>query len=160
LVITDRKKDIIVLDKGENISPARVEGMLTLEPEIAQAMVYGDSRPYLVGLIVPDAEWAAEWARPRGLPPGLAELVGNEDFRHAVEAAVERVNKRLAALERVRRIAILPEPFTIENGMMTPTLKVRRHKVKEAYGALIESLYKAGSTAASKDSSMEAKEKS
>ncbi len=157
LVITDRKKDIIVLDKGENISPARVEGMLTLEPEIAQAMVYGDSRPYLVGLIVPDAEWAAAWAAERGLSPQLAELAGREDFKRTVEAAVERVNRRLAALERVRRTAILADPFTIENGMMTPTLKIRRHKVKEAYGTLIESLYGSGSTADAKDSSLNGK---
>ncbi|GIX17417.1 MAG: AMP-dependent synthetase [Rhodothalassiaceae bacterium] len=156
LVITDRKKDIIVLDKGENISPARVEGMLTLEPEIAQAMVYGDSRPYLVGLIVPDAEWAAEWARAHGLPAKLEELAGQAAFRRAVEDAVERVNRRLAALERVRRFALLAEPFTIENGMMTPTLKVRRHKVRERYGELIESLYGGGSTAGGKDSSMTA----
>ena len=61
IVITDRKKDIIVLDKGDNVSPQKVEGMLTLQAEIVQAMVTGDKRPYLVGLIVPDPEWSAEW---------------------------------------------------------------------------------------------------
>ena len=61
IVITDRKKDIIILDKGDNVAPAKVEGMLTLQPEIVQAMVVGDKRPYLVGLIVPDPEWSAEW---------------------------------------------------------------------------------------------------
>ena len=61
IVITDRKKDIIVLDKGDNVAPQKVEGMLTLQPEIVQAMVIGDKRPYLVGLIVPDPEWTAEW---------------------------------------------------------------------------------------------------
>src|SRR5690606_14391064 len=63
IVITDRKKDMIVNDKGDNIAPQKIEGMLTLQPEIAQAMVVGDKRPHLVGLIVPDAEWAVEWAR-------------------------------------------------------------------------------------------------
>src|SRR3546814_6115631 len=61
--ITDRKKDLIVNDKGENVAPQKVEGMLTLQPEIGQAMVSGDRRPHLVGLIVPDPEWAREWAR-------------------------------------------------------------------------------------------------
>ena len=63
IVITDRKKDIIVNDKGDNVAPQKVEGMLTLQPEIVQAMVVGDKRPYLVGLIVPDPEWALEWAK-------------------------------------------------------------------------------------------------
>src|ERR1700752_4597923 len=62
IVITDRKKDLIVLDKGDNVSPQKVEGMLTLQQEIVQAMVTGDKRPYLVGLIMPDAEWAKEFA--------------------------------------------------------------------------------------------------
>jgi long-chain acyl-CoA synthetase len=66
MLITDRKKDMIVNDKGDNISPQKVEGMLTLQPEIAQAMVIGDRRPYVVGLIVPDAEWSLEWARRKG----------------------------------------------------------------------------------------------
>ncbi len=74
LVITDRKKDILVNDKGDNISPARIEGMLTLQPEILQAMVHGDRRPYLVGLVVPDPEWALDWARDRGMPRDLARL--------------------------------------------------------------------------------------
>ena len=74
IVITDRKKDMIVNDKGDNVSPQRVEGMLTLQPEIAQAMVIGDKRPYLVGLIVPDAEWALAWARAQDEKFDMAEL--------------------------------------------------------------------------------------
>ncbi len=146
LVITDRKKDIIVLDKGENISPQRVEGMLALEPEIAQAMVHGDSRPYLVGLIVPDLEWAVEWARAHGKPRTLEALVQDADFRTALDEAVARVNRRLSNLEKVRRFAVLAEPFTIENEMMTPTMKVRRHRITACYCELIESLYGVGST--------------
>ena len=61
IVITDRKKDLIVNDKGDNVAPQKVEGMLTLQPEIVQAMVVGDKRPYMVGLIVPDPEWTADW---------------------------------------------------------------------------------------------------
>src|SRR5690606_35947728 len=74
IVITDRKKDMIVNDKGDNIAPQKVEGMLTLQPEIAQAMVVGDQRPLLAGLIVPDAEWAVEWARANDEKFDMAEL--------------------------------------------------------------------------------------
>src|SRR3546814_4255416 len=74
IVITDRKKDLIVNDKGDNVPPQRVEGMLTLQPEILQAMVYGDKRPHLVAILVPDPEWMAEWAEAEGLPKDLARL--------------------------------------------------------------------------------------
>ncbi len=68
VAITDRKKDLIVNDKGDNIAPQKVEGMLTIQPEILQAMIAGDRKPYMVGLIVPDPEWALEWSREQGVP--------------------------------------------------------------------------------------------
>src|SRR3546814_9789020 len=76
IVITDRKKDIIVNDKGDNIAPQRVEGMLKLQPELLQAMVYGDRRPYVVGFVVPEPVWAMEWAQANGHPADMAELRG------------------------------------------------------------------------------------
>ena len=139
--ITDRKKDIIVNSGGDTLSPQRVEGMLTLAPEIAQAMVYGDRRPYLVGVVVPDEEWAQEWAAENEKPGGLSALHGDEDFGKAVSAVVERVNASLSTVEKVRRFAIAPEPFTIENEMLTPTIKIRRHKINEVFGAALEALY-------------------
>ncbi|MGF1550556.1 MAG: AMP-dependent synthetase/ligase [Sphingomonadaceae bacterium] len=142
IVITDRKKDLIVNDKGDNIAPQRVEGMLTLEPEIAQAMVAGDRRPYLVGLIVPEEEWIAEWARAHGRPADLAALAGDAEFRKAVAAAVERVNRDLSVIEKVRRFVIADEPFTIENKQLTPSIKIRRHVLKEVYGARLDALYR------------------
>ena len=141
LEITDRKKDIIVSDKGENISPQRVEGMLALQPEIAQVMVYGDQRPYLVGLVVPDAEWLAEWAEARGKPDGLADLADDAELAQALDDAVSRVNRRLSNVEKVRRFAVAREAFTIENEQMTPTMKVRRHVISAAYREAIEGLY-------------------
>ena len=141
LEITDRKKDIIVSDKGENISPQRVEGMLALQPEIAQVMVYGDQRPYLVGLVVPDAEWLAEWAEAHGKPDGLAELADDAELAQALDDAVSRVNRRLSNVEKVRRFAVAREAFTIENEQMTPTMKVRRHVISAAYREAIEGLY-------------------
>jgi long-chain acyl-CoA synthetase len=128
IVITDRKKDLIVTDKGDNVSPQRVEGMLTLEPEIAQAMVVGDRRPYLVGLIVPDREWAAAQASP-------------EQVRAGLSAAVDRVNATLSVVERVRRFAIADDAFTIENGALTPSLKIKRHVVRAQYGPRLDELY-------------------
>jgi long-chain acyl-CoA synthetase len=120
LRITDRKKDIIVLSGGDNVAPQRVEGLLTLQPEIAQAMVYGDKRPHLVALIVP----APDADQPQ------------------VAAAVDRVNARLAAIERVRRFVFAPEEFTIANGLMTPTLKTRRGAVLARYRDALETLYR------------------
>ncbi|MGO8865950.1 MAG: AMP-binding protein, partial [Alphaproteobacteria bacterium] len=139
--ITDRKKDIIVNSGGDNVSPQRVEGFLTLEPEIAQAMIYGDKQPYLVALIVPRKEFAEEWAASTGEPPELAGLVAEKAFRDAVGQAVERVNAKLSPVERVRRFALASEPFSLENNMLTPSLKIRRHVIKAAYGTILDALY-------------------
>jgi long-chain acyl-CoA synthetase len=141
LRITDRKKDIIVNSGGDNISPARIEGLLTLRPEIAQAMAYGDSHAYLVAAIVPDDAAALEWAKDNGKPHDLAALATDKDFRDFLSRAVEAVNAELQAIERVRRFIVADEPFTIQNGEMTPTLKVKRHAVKARYAARLEALY-------------------
>lgn len=142
LVITDRKKDMIVNDKGDNISPARVEGLLTLQPEIAQSMVVGDRRPYVVGLIVPDPEWAIEWAQANGEKFNLTTLQDLPAFRSAVRAAVDRVNQDLSVIEKVRQFAFADEPFTIENEELTPKQSIRRHKLKARYGERLDGLYK------------------
>ena len=143
IVITDRKKDLIVNDKGDNVSPQRVEGMLTLQPEILQAMVYGDKRPHLVGILVPDPEWMAEWAEAEGLPKDLKLLREHEKFRAAIRAAVDRVNGQLSVIEKVRKFDFADEAFTIENEQMTPSMKIRRHILKQVYEDKIAALYKA-----------------
>jgi len=129
LLITDRKKDIIVNSGGDNVSPQRIEGVLTIEPEIAQAMVYGDKHPHLVALLVPDAEWRA------ALSPG-------EDVEKALGPVMEKVNASLSSIEKVRRFIIATGPFTTDNALLTPTLKIRRHKIKEIYGDALEALYR------------------
>lgn len=139
--ITDRKKDMIVNDKGDNISPQRVEGMLTLQPEIAQAMVTGDRRPYVVGLIVPDCEWALDWAQANQIHFDMKTLQGDPAFRSAVREAMDRVNSDLSVVEKVRQFAFADEPFAIDNEEMTPSMKIRRHKLKERYGARLDALY-------------------
>ena len=142
IVITDRKKDLIVNDKGDNVSPQRVEGMLTLQPEILQAMVYGDKRPHLVGILVPDPEWATEWAEAQGLPKDLKLLREHEKFRAAVRAAVDRVNEQLSVIEKVRKFDFADEAFTIENEQMTPSMKIRRHILRQVYEDKIAALYR------------------
>jgi long-chain acyl-CoA synthetase len=139
--ITDRKKDLIVNDKGDNIAPQKVEGMLTLQPEIGQAMVVGDKRPYLVGLLVPDAEWTREWAQAKGRDDGA--LAADPDYLAALRAAVDRVNAELSVTERVRRFILADEPFAIANEEMTPSLKIRRHVIRQRYGERLDALYKA-----------------
>ena len=125
IVITDRKKDLIINDKGDNVSPQRVEGMLTLQPEIAQAMVHGDRHPYLVALLVAEAEFADA-----------------PDVQQRLSVAVDRVNKDLNVVEKVRRFILADEAFTVENEQMTPSLKIRRHIIRAAYGERLDALYK------------------
>jgi long-chain acyl-CoA synthetase len=141
LQITDRKKDLIVLDKGDNVAPQRVEGMLTLQAEIAQAMVIGDRRPHLVGLIVPDGDWTKSWAKAQGKPDG-PELRSDPDYIRAISAAVDRVNKELSVIEKVRRFILADEPFSVENQQLTPSIKIRRHVLKQVYGERLEALYR------------------
>jgi long-chain acyl-CoA synthetase len=125
IVITDRKKDILVNDKGDNVSPQRIEGMLTLQPEIAQAMVYGDRRPHLVALIVPDPEIASA-----------------PNVQQRVQSALDRVNAELSVIERARRFILADEPFSIANEQLTPSLKIRRHVISNAYADRLNALYR------------------
>ena len=140
--ITDRKKDIIVNDKGDNVAPQKVEGMLTLQPEIVQAMISGDRKPYMVAVIVPDPDWTQEWCAKNGAKCDFGGLAQSHDYRTAIGAAVERVNKELSVTERVRRFILADAPFTIENEQLTPSLKIRRHVLREVYGERLDGLYK------------------
>jgi long-chain acyl-CoA synthetase len=142
--ITDRKRDLIVNSGGDNIAPQRVEGVLALEPEIGQVVVFGDRRPHLVALIVPDADFCRTYARTHRLKPELASLAMEPGLRAAVAAAVARANRGLSVLERVRRFHILSAPFTIEDGTMTPTLKLKRQHIYRLHGDLLAGLYEPG----------------
>ena len=121
LKITDRKKDIIVSTGGDNISPAKIENMITNEPEIDQCMVYGDKKNYLVALIVPSKDFLKE--------------------KEKINNVIEKINKKLTLLEKIKRIQLIDENFSIENGLMTPTMKVKRKKVTEKYKNQLEKLY-------------------
>ena len=130
IIITDRKRDFIKNSGGDMVAPARVEGYLTLDPVIAQAMVYGDRRPYLVAVLVPAKEL-------------LDRASGSDDpeLLKRLNVAVARVNQGLSGIERVRRFIVASEAFTTANGQMTPTLKIRRHAIRQVYGAALEALY-------------------
>ena len=121
LKITDRKKDIIVSAGGDNISPAKIENMITNESEIDQCMVYGDKKNYLVALIVPNKEFLKE--------------------KEKINNVIEKINKKLTLSEKIKRVQLIDENFSIENGLMTPTMKVKRKKVTEKYKNQLEKLY-------------------
>ncbi len=121
LKITDRKKDIIVSSGGDNISPAKIENMITNEIEIDQCMVYGDKKNYLVALIVPNKEFLKE--------------------KEKINKIIENLNKKLTLPEKIKKIQLIDENFSIENGLLTPTMKVKRKKVTEKYKKELEKLY-------------------
>ena len=138
LRITDRLRDIIVNSGGDNIAPQRVEGILALEPEIAFAAVFGDQKSHLAGVICPDPDTAEEVKR-RAVDQGRDET---NDLRDIIHAALDRANRKLSRVEQVRRFHLAPEPFAIENGLLTSSMKVRRFKVRERYQAEIDLLWK------------------
>jgi len=136
LRITDRKKDIIVNSGGDNVSPQRIETLLTLQPGIAQAMVHGDRRPHLVALIVPEPERVQALGNPsRGV------VIEHPRLKAEIAMAVEQVNAHLAPVERIRRFTVLAEPFSVENGLLTPTMKIRRHLIRESHAEILDGMY-------------------
>ncbi|HXO03319.1 MAG TPA: long-chain fatty acid--CoA ligase [Stellaceae bacterium] len=145
LHITDRKRDFIKNSGGDMISPAKIEGALTLQAEIAQALVFGDQRPHLVAILVPDPEFAAQFGSAGA---ELATLADNPEMIKALGDIVGRVSATLPPIERVRRFVIAREPFTTANGQLTPTLKIKRHIVRAAYGDALDALYDGKSAAA------------
>ena len=141
LKITDRKKDIIVNAGGDNISPSRIEAKLDIEPEIAQSMLYGDFKNYLVAIIVPNKELALEWAKENNVDANLSNIIKDNSFIKKIREVVDKVNKNLSAIEQIRKFILIDHEFTIENNMMTPSMKVRRFKVKDMYKEKLENLY-------------------
>ena len=141
LKITDRKKDIIVNAGGDNISPSRVEEKLNIEPEISQSMVYGDFKNYLVAIVVPDKEQALLWAKNNNKENSLSTLVKDEDYNKTIKEIISKVNNNLSTIEQVRKFILIDHEFTIENDMMTPTMKVKRYKIKSVFGDQLENLY-------------------
>ena len=136
----DRKKNLFVSAGGKNIAPAPIEELLVASPFIEQILLFGDKREFNTALIVPDYERLRE-SNNLGVI-STEKLVQHELARKIISMEIDSLQKELATFERVRRFALLPEPFTVENGMLTPTLKIKRKEVEKRYEELIESLYK------------------
>ena len=120
LKITDRKKDIIVNHGGDNISPSKIENTICNEEKIKQCLVYGDKKNYLVALIVVDKK---------------------DKNDSTIRSIIENINKKLSIIEKIKKFKLIEEEFTIENGLMTPTLKLKRKKIIEKYKQDLENLY-------------------
>ena len=119
--ITDRKKDIIVNAGGDNISPAKLENLLSNSPTVDQSMVYGDGKNYLVALVVPSKDFK-----------------GHKD---KISEEINKINKNLSLAEKIKNFVLIEESFTIENGLLTPTMKVKRNKVIKKYKNILENFY-------------------
>jgi long-chain acyl-CoA synthetase len=143
LTITGRKKDILVTTGGKNVSPAVLEDRLRSRPPVGQVLVVGDRRPYVAALVTLEREalthWLAVRKRPRDTP--VAELRDDPELRADVQRAVDYANEAVSRAESIRGFVIVDGEFTEENGMLTPSLKVKRQVVAEAYAAEIEGLY-------------------
>jgi long-chain acyl-CoA synthetase len=142
LFITDRKKDIIVTSGGKNVAPQPIEGKLGATPYIAQAVVIGDKYPYLTALIVPNFENLEAYFAEHGSGGMPRETIARDErTERLIGDTVKNVNRELAMHERVRRFTVLGREFSLEEGELTPTMKVRRRVVGERYRELIEGMY-------------------
>ena len=141
LTITDRKKDIIVTAGGKNVAPQNIENDLKTSKYVSQALVVGDRRPYVTALITLDPEELGRWAAERGVDGDLSSLARDERVRELVEGIVADVNRERSGYEQVKRFAVLPRDFTMDEGEVTPTLKLRRRACIEHFQAEIEALY-------------------
>ncbi|MGW3137304.1 AMP-dependent synthetase/ligase [Streptomyces sp. NPDC001139] len=144
LTITGRKKDILVTSGGKNVSPAVLEDRMRSRPPVGQCIVVGDNRPFVAALVTLDPEAVAHWLSVRKLPADtpMSEVVRDPRVRAAVQRAVDYANEAVSRAESIRAFTLVDGEFTEENGMLTPSLKVKRHAVQAAYGDAIEELYR------------------
>jgi long-chain acyl-CoA synthetase len=141
LFITDRKKDILVTAGGKNVAPQNIENDLKTSKYVSQALVVGDARPYVSALITLDPVEIGRWAAEHGIEGDPSTLAGDERVRALVQGIVDDVNRDRSRFEQIKRFAILPRDFTMEDGEVTPTLKLRRRAVQEHFADRIEALY-------------------
>jgi long-chain acyl-CoA synthetase len=143
LVITDRKKDLIVTAGGMNIAPQNIENLLKADPFISQVMVYGDRRPYPVALITINPEELSKFAREHGiLTSDASAIVKHPKVTERIGRTVEEKNTQLQSYAKIKRFTVLPTDFTLDGGELTPTLKVKRKVVSQKYKDAIEELYR------------------
>jgi long-chain acyl-CoA synthetase len=141
LQITGRKKDLIITSSGKNITPTNIENMLRESRWIAEAVVYGDRRPYLVAMVTLEADELPALAEQCSIPPDPAGMASDARVRAVIQAEIDDINARLARIEQVKRFAILDHDLTQAAGELTPTLKVKRAVVNERYADTFDALY-------------------
>jgi long-chain acyl-CoA synthetase len=139
LFITGRIKEQYKLENGKYVVPSPLEELLKLSPFIANVMIYGANKPHNVALVVPEAEAVRGWARKQGVP--LEDVARSEQVRQLLRDEIEACSKAIKGYERVQNFIIALEDFTTDNGMLTPTLKLKRRAVLERYGRELDSLY-------------------
>jgi long-chain acyl-CoA synthetase len=143
--ITDRKKDIIVTAGGKNVAPQNLENDLKTSKFVSQAMVVGDRQPYVAALITLDPEALPAWAAERGLPTDMESLAVSAEVRELIQGVVDDVNVDRSRYEQIKRFAILPRDFTMDDDELTPTLKLKRRVVTQHFASELDDLY-AGDT--------------
>ena len=142
LTITGRKKEIIVTAGGKNVAPAVLEDRLRAYPLVSQCVVVGDGKPFIAALVTLDAEVLPGWLKGKDLPEmTVAEAAEHPVVREHLDRAVERANKAVSRAESIRKYDLLLDDFTVDNGYLTPSLKVKRASVLADYAERIESLY-------------------
>ncbi len=145
LWITGRKKDLLITAGGKNVAPSEMEQYLVAIPGVAQVVVVGDRKPYLAALMALDPEGLPQLCAAAGVEvASIEELAKNPKVRAYIEREIETLcNKKVARYQTVKKFELLPKPFSVETGEMTPSLKVKRNFVNDKYAALIESMYAA-----------------
>lgn len=144
LYITDRKKDLIITSGGKNIAPQNIENKLKAQPFVSQAMVYGDRRKYLVALITIDGEALGQKRAAEGGAPLPADISTDAEARRLAESAVNAVNAELPSYETLKAWRLLDRDFTIDDGELTPTMKLKRKAITARFADLIEQMYPEG----------------
>ncbi len=144
-VITDRKKDLIVLGNGKNVAPQPIENKMKESPYIAEVVLFGDGMEYVCGLVVPDFEAVKQFAKAQGIAttdPG--ELIQHEPVKALMKGEISRVNKTLANFEKLKKHTLINAVFSVDGGELTPSLKVKRRVIRERYASEIQSMTRGG----------------
>ena len=141
LKITGRKKDLIITAGGKNIAPSGIEGVMATSKYISQICIIGDKRKFLSAIVTLDPETVPEYARNNNLPfDTVADLVQNPEIKALIDSEIEAKNENFASFETIKKIVIMPE-FSIDNGLLTPTLKMKKSIIIKKYEKEVDALY-------------------
>ncbi|MGZ3741758.1 MAG: AMP-dependent synthetase/ligase, partial [Bdellovibrionota bacterium] len=143
LFITDRKKDLIKTAGGKYIAPQKIENLAKSYHILSQVVLYGDQKPYAVALVTLNQEYVIQYAQSHSILYGdYSELIKNPEIEKLVKESIDKLNSGLAKYETVKKYHVLPKEFTVEEGDLTPSLKVKRKQVSKKYLDLLEGMYK------------------